>query len=245
MALRGQRRDGPGNDIIEHLSPIAEIDRRISLAKAHFGKRNLLIPHLMEVKLITLLLEPSLDELSITTCASTLHRYIFPPDEKSIGISKRQFNIIDYEEEYEDLWSEYESELSKSTKSFRGNINPYEKYIYVVGRGSKWRHLTAPQPIEVSVSGRRNPEKYPFHPFLSREFNHDVIAAGEISVIWNKSNPSPDMIYINNISGHFKPSWITSDDLYSIAEQIFPYTRKSRVMSICNNGYTFKYGDNT
>lgn len=146
------------------------------------------------------------------------------------------FSKTDYWETYSGCWNGLEKRISSSVLTFRGCTDPFAKFIYVVGPNAEWRHFSLPQPLAVTLAGRRDPSLFPFHPFLSTDFDFSVIAAGEISILWKQSQRHPEMIYLNNVSGHYKPKTVKSTDLVQIANRQFGDLRRSKILAVCNDG---------
>lgn len=140
----------------------------------------------------------------------------------------------DYESSYANCWRNSDHLVCQGLQSLQGNTNVYSKFIYIIGPNGEWRHFNTPQPMSVSIAGRRNADLFPFHPFLAREFGFDVSAAGEFSLIWPKAEKFPFALYLNNISGHYLPKTLRAMDLLDLVLGTKSSLRKTRILTVCN-----------
>jgi len=141
----------------------------------------------------------------------------------------------------------YTSDYSKSFEKHRQNIltKPHHsaqhtlllnRFIYVIGTNDEWRYFFFPQSVETCLRGRASVIAYPFHPVLAYDLDLRVAVAGEISFFWKKPNSSPEIIFINNVSGHFRPKDWLSVELDGKIRQILQLTSATSVISQANDG---------
>jgi hypothetical protein len=241
VVLHGQRKTGR-DSLIEFRR---EVDLRLTQAINKFGLDNTLVTHLLELQVLALLELSEYNEAELTDSIGRLATQLFGiPKVSTIDVvtePTRHFRLLnfsrsDYDQHYSDIteWSDYE--ISNSFNDFRGKSNIFDKFIFVIGPSDEWRHYTRPQPVETSLAGRRNPRLFPFHPFLSREFDFQVRVAGEVSVSWDKYSSFPAVMYVNNVSGHYKPSDVKAQELLDIVASQFTNFSATTFLSICNDG---------
>ncbi len=221
------------------------INERISIVVNKFGTDNTLLTQLFEIRVIYVLLNKDLfldiiadyivkliyqlfkvDHLTYTNSIHSIHS-----DSQLYFFGEKNYNMV-----YGGLWSELKKNISNSINTFKGQSDAYQKFLYVIGSKDEWRHYSYPQPFDINLSGRRDPSLFPFHPFLSIDFNFSVSAAGEISILWNYEDNFPSFIYINNISGHFKPYKLSSEALLYMIGKQFNNLKNTTVIAICNDG---------
>ena len=235
--------------ISSYLSRIDEIDQRISAVTKRFGQKNPLLTLLIEAKLLTELKRPSLNLRQVEKLSGELSAQLYRSSSKFSAVNrptrKRTDSLYgflreDYETSYANCWRELDQLVSAGLRSLQGNTNVYSKFVYIIGPNGEWRHFNSPQPMSVSIAGRRNADLFPFHPFLAREFEFDVSAAGEFSLIWPKADKFPYALYLNSISGHYRPKSLRALDLLDLVLGTKTSLRKTRILTVCN-GSTVLY----
>lgn len=110
------------------------------------------------------------------------------------------------------------------------------RFLYVVGKSGEWRMFSQAQPIEVSLTRRGDASTYPFHPILSYDLGLDVILAGEISFQWSAGSPEPAIVYVNNVSGHYRPEDLRASDVADITLHTLRLSPAVSLVSIANDG---------
>jgi hypothetical protein len=226
-----------------YLYRIDEIDQRILAVRKRFGHKNPLLTLLIEAKLLTELKRTSLKLCQVQKLSGELAAQLYQSSSKFSAVNRpkhRKTNSLygflseDYESLYADCWSKFDPLVCAELRSLQGNTNVYSKFIYIIGPNGQWRHFNSPQPMSVSIAGRRNADLFPFHPFLAKEFEFDVLAAGEFSLIWSKADEFPYVLYLNNISGHYKPKDLRALDLLDLVLSTNTYLGKTRILAVCN-----------
>lgn len=112
----------------------------------------------------------------------------------------------------------------------------FNKFIYVLGLKNEFRYFVKPQPTKISLLGNGNINEYPFHPTLAHDLKLDVSLAGEISFLWNKDENNPKIIFINNVSGHYKPYKWDCRSLNGIIREVLNLTEETVLISLANDG---------
>lgn len=221
-----------------------KINKRIAAVRRRFGSQNSLLTLLLEWSVLTELQRPNMDALKIQGLVINLLTQLFGSSgcfvtvcKYESGFNRKLYRFLedDYNLNYNDYWTEFRTKLRSDLGIFQGNSSIYDKFIYVVGPNSELRFLCDPQPVYVSAKGRRNPRDYPFHPFLASEFGFEVSAAGEFSILWARQDSSPRVMYINNISGHFRPKNLSASELLGIILDCNPILSATRILVVCND----------
>ena len=92
--------------------------------------------------------------------------------------------------------------------------------MYVIdARGELQWHAT-PVDLQRTIKGKKKGDDTLVHPMLSAHTNFEVKVAGEFSIL-SSPNSSSLAIYIDNMSGHFKPYKVKSSDLLQYTKEVF------------------------
>ncbi len=224
-----------------------KIDLRIDLVKKRFGRENPLLTLLIETKIVYELGRLNFSHVRLRRDIHELAEQLFGKYNRiqvlntvtpQVDHTIYQFSRNDYDRIYAKRWEGLNKNVSSHISDLRGNMNAYLKYIYVIGPNGEWRHFMTPQPMSVSIAGRRDANLFPFHPFLAREFGLKVCAAGEFSIYWQPDNNIPSHLYLNNISGHYKPENLDSVRLLSFVLDHCAELADTRILTVCNKSAT-------
>ncbi len=217
---------------------------------AKFGKKNPLASRLAEIKLAIIATEAAKGDSTSAGFRAPLHSalleladFLFevpslrhdPPLSEPRASRLYTFPLDIYRNIYQPIWDAVTFETSCTIDDVRGSTL-LEKYIYVIGPNRQFRYHPIAQPIDVSIIGRNHPKTYPFHPFLATEFGLTILVAGEFSLQFATRDGDCTVLYVNNVSGHYKPSHWTATELAQLVRLALCLTSSTTILAVANDG---------
>jgi hypothetical protein len=227
---------------------LSRLDREIAQAKVRFGPKNPLLTFLIQAKLAVFVRDActgeSVARAALIEVIALLSELQFDVSTVKIGISQPplpqiaayEFPRRDFDQNYADtvqLWRE--SVLSKPRWSLE-HEGLQARFIYVIGPKGEWRYFPVPQPIDLCITRRNDSRVFPFHPMLALDFDLCVAVAGEISFHWQRGSASPQAIYVNNVSGHFRPDGWSAIALDALVRSSLGLPKCTSVIAVANDG---------
>jgi hypothetical protein len=235
---------GPELELGEARRILHHLDRCIDRAREQHGPSNPLVTHYLQVKLATLLeggRPHSAMAVEILATVEGLAELLFETKQVRFGHSNTaEMPILEFSEE------DYARNYGAFEHIFTGGISRrliwsiearslFSRFIYAVGPSYQFRYFSEPQPVEINITKKNDPSAFPFHPLLAKDFDLRVRVAGEISFIWARELAMPSLVYVNNVSGHYKPHW-TSSELAGVIRRALVLDDAVDVIAIANDG---------
>jgi len=155
--------------------------------------------------------------------------------EKIYSISEDNFYSM-YSDDELSLMGEIKGE-SYDFSNLIGITNGFNKYPYIITSSNDVRIYCKPQSMRRSLLGVLDEDFYPSHAHIASAYDFDVKCAGEMSIIWPDENEYPEIIVLNNLSGHFLPKDVNCDWLHSFAKKNLTNCSETCIITITNNGY--------
>lgn len=146
------------------------------------------------------------------------------------------FPKIAFTMEYVRALERFEPLISKALTFSPSHQFLLNRFSYVIGTALQWRHCVVPQAISDVLLGNRNQTFSPFHPVLAHDLNLTVACAGEVAFYWPNQTGQPEIVFINNISGHFRPK-LSASELDSLARTALGLSSTTSVFSLANDGF--------
>ncbi len=145
------------------------------------------------------------------------------------------YDLKKYDLNYKSIAHTFVPNILQSTVYSTNYKNSCNKFNYIVSVNGEMYIYNIPKTVSQILSPPK-PYEYPNHAILAGEHKLEVIVAGEISFLWDHPSETPDLIIVNNISGHFRPLDWTCQDLGKLVKKIFKLSEDKLVIAFANNG---------
>jgi len=141
---------------------------------------------------------------------------------------------------FDDLYKEficnYENDFSSNLLFDFNHRFLHNRFIYIIDSELRFNYYLKPQPMDNFLIGNKDVKIFPFHPMLAIQSDLKVFCAGELSFYWKKEDEYPIALYINNISGHYMPTTVSSDELNITIRKILKLPNSCSIISFTNEG---------
>lgn len=144
---------------------------------------------------------------------------------------KKKFNNL-----YKEHIDKYKDDCHSNISFDNNHKHLHNRFIYIIDSKLKFNYYRIPQPIDNFVIGNKDVTAFPFHPMLAINTELKVFCAGEISFFWKKHNKYPNIVFLNNISGHYKPTLISPKKLNETSREILKLPKTTSIVCFTNLG---------
>jgi hypothetical protein len=227
---------------------LADLDRRLRSARREFGPTNTLTSALLHLRAALLihraalandaeahLFLETLAELSELAfgCASVR---LMDPQTCPEKLPHFAFPVESYSEVLANASRVFRTAIHDSLLPLDSHRDLFNRFIYVVGPRLEWRYCSIPQNLTDILLGNHDTSEFPFHPVLADDLELTATCAGEVSFLWGEGEDAPRVLLVNNISGHFRPTW-RSTDLDGLIRRALRLRGQTSVLSMANDGW--------
>ncbi|MBN9658443.1 MAG: hypothetical protein J0H49_09705 [Acidobacteria bacterium] len=227
---------------------LALIEERLLDARRSFGDTNTVLTHYNYLKLALLLQDDSVAAEFRKIILSTLReisRLTFGA-EGVAGIRRRaisqpqrycySFPRGAYEVEYRLASARFRSAIRDRLVFIPDHQYLFNKFIYVLGMSFQWRYCLIPQSVRAALVGNGDLTRMPFHPILAEDLGLTVSLAGEVAFRWPIGSAMPDIVFVNNVSGHYRPQDWPTEQLNLIIRRTLSLSDEVSIVSLANDG---------
>lgn len=231
---------------------LSEIEKCIDQTIKSLGHLNPVLTQYYYIKLSYLIQSRGKDDAffpMIVETIETIENFIFSINKISIldkWIPSTDLRVIPdldysfYKDYYKKHYLKY-LDIYKLNISDRFVKNGYgqdllDRFIYVIGGNGEFRYYNKPQPVKMGIVANKDIDIFPFHPILAHDFDLKISVAGEICFMWPLNSVEPDVIMINNRSGHYMPVDWKCKDLSLLIRRVMNLNDTVSVISFTNDG---------
>ena len=223
---------------------IEQIDACLAEARHRHGYASPLAAYYLQIRLAALLESSDVGECAVEIAATLreLGSLLFQTRRFLSGAAPAAFPQAiafpenAYAQHYARFASAHRTKVAAGLQWTPEHRSLFHRFIYAVGPRGQFRYFTEPQSIEISITKRNDPARFPFHPMLAVDFDLKVLVAGEISFVWPAASYQPVRVYANNVSGHYKPSAWTASALDACLRRALLLDDSVDMITIANDG---------
>lgn len=163
-------------------------------------------------------------------------RVNFGPAAQNWPALEYSFDAKDFENHYGSVAGKWDGGIQDALSWTCAHQDLFNKFIYVLGKEGEWRYFGNPLPVDVCITRRNDIVHFPFHPVLARDLNFKITVAGEIAFDWHADDEYPQIVYVNNVSGHFRPDDWCAANLAGCLRDSLDLPDTTLVIAIANDG---------
>lgn len=229
-------------ELLRHLNQL------ILEARDRFGPTNSVLFQYYHLRIACLLKE--IDKLDFGTALSVVEtlreiaRIAFGveavcfgrPSDLHNSIVPFYFPKVAFTAEYVGALNRFSPLISKELTFAPSHQHLFNRFSYVIGPDLQLRYFLNPQAVSNVLLGNRDQNLSPFHPVLAHDLGLTVACAGEVTFSWSDSEGGPEVVFINNISGHFRPNLLASE-VDALARVALRLTPETSVLALANDGF--------
>jgi hypothetical protein len=227
---------------------LSELDRLIVEAEDRFGKTNPVLYQYQQLRAAVFLQEAlehnilrsrstkqTLREIARLTFGVTTVSFGDPLELQEsapcFSFPQEAFSI-----EYQQALERFRDAISVELTFDTNYQNLLNRFIYVIGPELQWRQCMTQQSITDIFLGNKTQKNAPFHPVLAHDFKLLVACAGEVAFYWKNQEKHPEIVMINNVSGHYRPI-LCSSQLEALTRTTLKLPRETSVLALANDGF--------